>query len=310
MPDISTVHIDAPLTNFAVKLGVGEEFAQDKVFPVIPVQKLSDKYFIFSRNEELSDDFETITADRDKANEIDWSVTDATYSADVHRLRHFVEQRIIDNADSPIQPLQTATTTLVGKVKLGVEKRIQTLVTDTAVIANAVPGVKWDAAASVVIEKNIDDAKEIFAVACGHEPNIIVIPPTVAKVVKRDPTVRDLIKFTQNDLLVNGDLPPSIWNMEVVIPGSLKNTANTGQTANIGRVWNTDQVVLLWVDPNPGIETATAGYQFSPTVQSPRFAVQRYTEPGRRGQWVEVTLINDEKLVSAACAYILDDVLT
>lgn len=309
MATIETVHIDAPLTNFAVKLGVGGGLVADEIFPIVPVNKVSDKFFVFSRDEEMSDNIETKVSDRDLANEADWIVTESDYSAVQRRLRHFIGQTIIDNADSPIKPFQEATTMLVGRLRTGVEKRVQALIEDTGTIGNAVPSVKWDAAASVVIEKDVDTAKEIFAVACGHEPNIILIPPAVSKVVKRDSEVRELIKYTQNDLLINGDLPPSLWNMRVMIPGALNNTANLGQNASISRIWTNDKVELLWVDPSPGIQTAGAGYQFSPQAQQPRFAVQRYTEPGRRGQWVEVTLLNDEKLVSAACVFIIDDVL-
>ena len=309
MPQVSDVHIDTPLTNFAVKLGVGGGFAADDIFPLIPVKKDSDKFFIFSRDEELSDDFETIASDRDLANEIDWSVTDDTYSADSHRLRHFVSDKIMRNADSPIRPLQIATAVLVGKLRLGLEKRVETLVTDTSAITDVTPGTKWDATSGVDIEGDIDFGKETMAVACGMEPNIIVLPPDIAKVVKKDPTVRDLIKFTQNDLLVNGDLPPTIWNMKVIIPGSLQNSANAGQTPNIGRVWDSGHVGLYWVDPNPGIETASVGYQFSPS-STPRFQVSRYTEPGRRGQWVEVSLTNAEKITSVECAFLVSNALT
>ena len=298
MPDITAVHIDAPLTNFALLKGTGGGFIADDIFPIIKVIKISDKYFVFSRDEEISDDFVQEVDDNDFANEIDWSVTNETYSARTYRLRHFVKQGIVDNADTPIDPFKNATRTLLGKLGVGVENRIQAILTDPAQITNnASPSIKWDDT-SPVIEKDIDDAKEIFALASGFEPNMIIIPPAVSRVVKRDPSVRDLIKFTQNDLLVNGDLPPTIWNMKVLIPGALQNAANPGQSVVDARIWNTDDVQLLWVDPSPGIETASAGYQFSPTTQQPRFAVQRYVEPGRRGQWVEVTLINDEKRLS------------
>ena len=53
-PTQSQVHVDAILTNISVAyLQRAENFIADKVFPVVPVDKQSDKFFTYDKNDWL-----------------------------------------------------------------------------------------------------------------------------------------------------------------------------------------------------------------------------------------------------------------
>ena len=290
---------------------MGEGFAADAIFPVLPVLKESDSYHTYSRDA-IDDTVETVRADGDEANEIDWSTSSATYTAEEHSLKHLVTDRVVANADKPIVPKMRATELLIDKIRLGIEKRVRDLVQATGSITNATPTVKWDASSgTITIEKDIDTGKEAVALACGFEPNVMVVPPAVAKVMKRDSTIRDLIRYTQSDLLVNGDLPPTMFNLRVVIPGAQVNSANAGVTQSVARIWSSDKVVLAYVNPRPTQNTMAAGIQFR-VRQGGRldFVVTEYRVSGRKGQMVEVSVIQDEKRVCTDALYIINDVLT
>jgi len=309
MPQAKDMHIDVPLSNLAIQLGSGGGFVADIVFPVLSVQKESDKYYIFER-EEISDDVQTLRADGAEADEIEWSTTTDTYSAEEYALRHLVTRRSLENADSPLRPKQTATRKLLGKIRLGIEKRINALINNTTTFENASPSTKWDDT-SPTIEKDVDDGKLAFVKQCGHEPTHIIIPKDVSKVVKRDSTVRELVKYTQSNLLVNGDLPPTLWNMKVVIPGALQNEAAPGLTESIDFIWDDDNVILAYVDPNPALDVCSLGYQFRKAQEGKLdIVVTTYLVPNRKGEMVEVSVINDEEIVCTECGYILNNVLT
>ena len=56
-PSINQVHIDAILTNISVAyMQKSENFIADKVFPVVPVDKKSDKYFTYTKNDWFRDE--------------------------------------------------------------------------------------------------------------------------------------------------------------------------------------------------------------------------------------------------------------
>jgi len=52
MPDLSNVHIDAPLTNMTVsRIQKADAFIAPSVFPIVASPKRSDKYFVFDKGD-------------------------------------------------------------------------------------------------------------------------------------------------------------------------------------------------------------------------------------------------------------------
>ncbi len=317
MPDTrGEVCVDAPLTHFAVELGVGQGFAHTELAPVVQCDPANGgKYFIFDGREELDAQHSAEVDDKEFAHEDKWSGRTADYACKSYRRRHFLKRRVIAAAPSIVKLEQRTTRKLKHKNELGIDIRFKAAVEDEAVVTGiynvGVSSVCWDAASAVVIEKNIDHAKAAFEKACGMEPTHILLPKAVSRVVKRDSTVRGLVKYTQSDLLVNGDLPPTIFNMKTVIPGALNNTANQGQTASIDYIWSADDVYLFYVDPDPDTDTLTAAAQFREPLEGiADILVESYVEPGRKGKWVEVSLNTVLELVCPKAIYKLKNVLT
>jgi len=48
MPQLSSLHIDRGLTNLSVAY-TNEDYVADRVFPGLPVDKRSNKYFVYDR---------------------------------------------------------------------------------------------------------------------------------------------------------------------------------------------------------------------------------------------------------------------
>ena len=83
MPDISMVHVDQALTEVSVAYR-NSQYVADSIFPVVPVTKQSNKYFIYSK-----DNFRTLDDARRpgaRANEIEWALSTDTYYCEGARL--------------------------------------------------------------------------------------------------------------------------------------------------------------------------------------------------------------------------------
>jgi len=302
-----SVHVSAPLTNLAIKYKnlalVGE-----RVFPVIPVRKESDKYYVFGKEELILEN--ALRAAGAEAREIDWDVTSATYTAEAYALRHLVPDRIVANADVAIRPKMSTTNKLTKKLQIAAERRVQALAQDTAnATSSAVPSPKWNGT-SPTIEKDVDTAKDTVRKAAGVEPTSILIPYSTAQAVKRDATVRNLIRYTITgqggwELLRNGDLPPVLWNLEVIVAGSIYNSAREGATEVLADIW-TDTVTVFYKEPSPSLDALSFGYIF----RVGNFLVKTYRIEVREGEMIEVQHIQDEKVVASAAAYMLTDVLS
>lgn len=308
---ISEVAPDPVLTNLVIAKGTGGGFIQDDIFPPVPVNRDEGKYTVYKR-EEIKQDVETLRAIAAEANEVNFTLNYETYAADEHALVSKIGDRIMNNSPNPEALRRRRSLILNNRLRLGIETRIAALVNDDTVIANAVPAIKWDAA-NPTIEADIDAAKEAFVLASGFEANRIIFPPTVSKVVKRDPTIRELIKYTQNDLLVNGDLPPTVFNMKVLIPGALEDVSSPGAAENIARVWNLDNALLAYVDPSvEDTETLTAGIQLRPKTLAGgmNLIAKTWREQKVDAEWFQVQRMNTEKVVAKSALYIIKDVLT
>ncbi len=306
------IHIDQALTNFSLKYSNGALIA-DLIAPRIDVAKDSDLYFVYGRQ-----DFRAtadLRADKADTNFIDsWKIESTpSYQCAEHSLADLVSDRERRNADTPLSPDFDTTENLTNMLLLNREKRVADLLTATGAFAASGHIVtlsgdeQWNNAAfdsdskEDAIEVRIDTAKEAVRAAIGRDPNTIVIPAAVAKVVKRDPTVRDLIRYTDNTLLVNGDLPPTLWNMRVLVPGGVYDSAEEGQSFSGADVWG-KHVLVAYVAPNPRTpRTVTLSLSF----QSQPRQTAKWREDGRKSDAIEVSEIIAEKNVCEYCGYLI-----
>lgn len=307
MPKRADIHVDAPLTNLAIHYR-NLEFVAPLLLPALPVKNENDKYYVFSR-EELKE-VQAHRAIGAKSNEIDWDVTTASYTCEEYALSKLIADRMVSNADAPIRPRMTTTNKLMRMINLGYEKRAMQLITGGSITNNAVPSPKWDGT-NPTIEANVDTAKASVRLNAGVAPNTIAFNDEVKDVVKKDSTVRNLIRYTiqgsgGQELLVNGELPPVLWGLKVVIAAAAEDTAKQGQTASISRIWP-DDVLVAYIEAAPSLEALTLGYTFR-TING--IVVKTWREEARDGEMIEARTIQDEVLVATEAGYLIDNVLT
>jgi hypothetical protein len=302
------VHVNAPLTNFALQLR-NRAFVAEDVFPVLTVMKESDVYYTFSR-EELRD-VDTLRAVSARAKEVEWVPSTASYTAEEYALRHLLADRIVNNADAPVRPRMNTVSKLMKWIQLGQEKRVQAICQNGAnVVATVAVAPKWDGT-SPTIERDIDTAKDSVRNNAGVEPNAILLPENVKDVVKRDSTLRDLIRYVINlgagnrDLLMNGELPPVMFNLAIIIAGATEDTGKLGASSTIAKIWN-DAVPVFYREAAPSLEAVTWGMIMR--VQSP--IVKTYRDEHRAGEYIECSVIQAEELVTSNAANLLTDVLS
>ena len=303
----SDVHVDAPLTNFALQF-TNRAFVGEMVFPVLPVIKESDRYYTFSR-EELRE-LDSRRAAGAQAKEVDWIPATSTYNAEEFAMRHLLPDRIVANADAPVRPRINTTAKLMKWLMLGQEKRIQTICQDTANVQTTVAASpKWDGT-SPTIEKDIDTAKDNVRNNSGAEPNAILLAENVKDVVKRDTTLRDLIRYVINlgpgnqALLTSGELPPVMFNLAIIVAGAVEDTSKIGASASIAKIW-LDSVPVFYREQAPSLDGLTWGMIMR--VQTP--IITAYRDESRKGEWIEASLIEAEELVTSNCANLITDVL-
>ncbi len=317
MPDntLRSVHINQPLTSMSVGWHP-QGFIAEQVVAVVPVKKESDFYYVWNKGDAMRR-VDTRRADGTRANQVDFGYSRQAYLCEEYALETKVTDRQRDNADSILQLAMSKTRRAQDLLLLDQEVRVASLFTTVAnyagtntVNVGATATDQWNNAAfNGNIEKVLDDAREVVRRYSFNNmrSTIAIIPEAVAKIVKRDSKVRDLLKFTNSDLLVNGDLPPTMWNMKIVIPSAVETLTreiyNT-DTAVPTDVWGRD-IILTMKPTGPSIDTPAHAYIF----RRRDAMVEQWREEAINTDWYRIGYIQTEHIVSNVGGYLIQNVI-
>lgn len=272
MPTRQQIHIDRALTNISVAyMQDANNFIADKVFPIIPVQKQSDTYFIYDKEDFFRDE----AAERAKGTESaggDYDIDQAPpYFAKKWAFHMDVTEEDRVNADDPLKPNQDATEfvsqkLLLRRENLWAQKYFQAGIwgVETTGVASAPSAgqvLQWDQATADPI-KNITDENTAMAGRTGYKANTLVLSPYVMNALKNHPDVLDRIKYTQKGI-VTLDLLATLFEVEhVYVPWAVQNSAIKGKAANMDFIMG-KHALLMYVEKNPGLKKPSAGYTFA-----------------------------------------------
>lgn len=304
------LHIDAALSNISV-MYKNSGFVADLVLPRITVAKRSDKIKVYDKT--LFKAVSTYRRDKDASNVVDWGfATDGSYLCEKYAAKDYVSQDERDNADIPIRPDIDTTEIINSLLFLDREIRAKTLLTTytnytSGMYATLNAGQQWSAYDSIDSKPlvNIRDAKAAIYLATMIEPNVILIPYQVALTLADHPTIAAITKYTRDDLLTYGGLPPTLKGLKVIEAGAGYDTAQDPQTSVLAGVWS-DFVWIGYVDPNPGLKTICFGV--SPEWKG-RIA-RKWHDNDKNADAIEIEEQGiDEVIIAKDCGYLLIDVL-
>ena len=304
-PTEKDVHVDAVLSGVSIQYQ-NDEFIADKVLPVVPVKKESDKYYRYTRNWRLPQSKRAAGAE---ANEVEWNADTDTYTCEEYALKDFIPDRVRENADQPLDMDVDTAENVTMLVQLGREKRVADVVFSAANYGTqtyALTGAnRWDDYAGSDPIGDVRTAKAAVHLGSGKTPNVLVIGYLAYLKLLDHPDILERIKYTQKGI-VTADLLAAVFEVDSILVGkALYDSSQEGDTESLGYIWG-KSVALLYVESSPGIKKVSFGYQF----QSRGFRTEKYRVDGRKGDYVESGEIRDEKLVAASCGYLYTTVVS
>ena len=315
-PTSSQVHVDAILTNISVAyLQRAENFIADKVFPVVPVDKQSDKYFVYSKNDWLRDEARVRTDGTESVGS-GYNITTDTYYADVYAIHKDIGDQTRANADAPINVDREAAEFVTHRLLTRREIQFVNDFMTTGKWGNDVTGVaaspttgqtiRWSDYTNSDPIEDIEEGKASILSTTGFEANTLVLGYDVFRQLKNHPDLVDRIKYTSSQTITE-DMLARMFDIErVLVSKSVKATNAEGATAAYS--FTTGKTALLaHVAPSPGILTPSAGYTFSWTGVSQGMGLTIGTSSFRldslRATRVEAELAFDNKVVASDLGY-------
>lgn len=318
MPNVSDAYnANTHLTNF-VEGVVPKGLVYRDIVDVLSVRQKSGTYYEWNKSDQsrIGNTERAPGSDPNVFNvDIDRS---GTYTATKRTVAMALEEDLLDNTDVP-QLREALISRAKSHVEMDTEARVATAMTTTGNYASSnfttLSGTsQWNNASFTgSIENDFDTAKEaIRTYNFGADTDMemyAIIPQAVANVIKKDDKVRELIKYTQDDLLVNGDLPPTMWGLKVIIPRVTYTSSQKGaSSATVADVWGKDVVVGM----------KTGGSQINEPSFAKLFVHQKYQaldgfarswtdEAKDYTEFVEYVTYNDIKITSNVGGYLIND---
>lgn len=318
LPTAQQVHVDAALTNISVAfMQAPSQFVYDKVFPIVPVQKQSDRYFIFDRADTYRDSA-TVRAPATSAPRIGYRLSTEAYFCDEYALAQEIPDQVRANADASVDLERASTITLTQSMMIGAEQNWVSSFFRTGVWGTDVVGGTnfsyWDDYTTSDPLEDVTEAREKIKQTTGYDANRIVMGYKVYQRLKLHPLILERTKYTSADSITLAVLARYFEVDQIHVAGAVKTTSAEGAATATFDFIAGDDVLVMYVPPAAGIMTPAAGYTFTwagyTGLNNLGIAMRQFRVEDRKVDVMESSFCYDQKLVTAAFGYFLDNTLS
>jgi len=303
MPDKSKIHQDSALTGISVRYK-NETYLADIVSPHYPVKHLSNKYYIYSKDNFRLE--ESRRSSNGEAREVNWDMSTGTYTLERHSFKHLVGDDDKENADPGVDLEKDATEVLTDKILLRKEKSLIDLIHTNGNWANesslGAAGA-WSAnttASNPILV--VDSATTAIVKNSGKRANVAIMDLTTFKAAKNHTSILDLVKYTSADSITEAMLAKLFNIKNVYVSQAVENSAAEGLSDSQGFLM-TDVCWVGYLEKAPGLMKPSAFYTLFKGQK--KFEVKRWREEGRDGVFIEVNSYYQHKPIATDCGYLI-----
>ncbi len=264
-PDVRDVHIDAALTNFSIAyMQDAGNFIADQVFPIVPVQHKSDKYYVFAKDVFMRRGGR-VSPFGQEAPRGGFAISNDSYSTETWRWAFDLLPDIKANADAAINMDQVASNFVMNG--LLVEREIQwgTSFFNTGIWAtDQVAGtdfIAWDDPANSDPITDIANGRSTMAQSTGYMPNTLTVGFKVHEALKRHPLIVDRFKYTSSESITAQMIAKLLEVDRYLVAKSVQATNNEGQAITTQFILG-NHALLSYAAPAPSLMAHSAGYTF------------------------------------------------
>lgn len=266
------IHVDRYLTNFSVMfVQDSTNFVANRATSPVPVVKQTDLYVTYDRGYFWRDEAVPRPLGGRPA-QVGYKVGQGSYTCVEYALEHVVDDRQRQNADEPIRLDENATILLTQKNMIKQDRvwcqrffapgKWTTEYTGSTSTPGNNQFLNFNDPASTPIEV-IDAAKDDIMRATGFRPNVLVLGSAVKRVLRSHPDISDRIKYTQRGVADDAILASLFEVDQVVVARSVYNSAQEGASDAFEFIADEESMLLLYIDPNPTIDSPTAIAMFN-----------------------------------------------
>lgn len=261
-PTPSDAHVNTPLTNISVAYVQSSGFIAGSAFPVVPVEKQSDVYYLMDRDDFFRDEARPRAPGTESAGG-EFRLTTATYNAIVEAFHKDIDDQLRANADSVLSLDRAATEFVTQKLLIRRERRWMANFFTTGVWGTDItPATLWSAPTSTP-GADVEVGKMAIQSRTGYKPNKLILGARVMAALRRNPEIRDQFKYVSASS-IDADMLANFFGVDqVMVADAVFTAAITGQTGVNPDFMSGRNALLCYAPDVPSLMTPSAGYTFA-----------------------------------------------
>jgi hypothetical protein len=308
-PTYTDVHVDAALTNISVAyVQDAKNFIAAQVFPTLPVDHRSDKYFIYDKQAFRRSSSKKRAPGTESAGG-GFPLTTGSYAADIHAFHKDIDDPTRQNADAALNIERDATVFVTQQLLIEREVDWATKYMATSVWGTDKVGgtdfTVWSDGSSDP-EKDIDDGKNLILKSTGYLPNTFVVSYGVHQALKRHPLVQERYKYTSPNSITEDMLARFLEVERYLVAKASYDTSAEGAAASNAFIIG-DSALLVYSAPAPSLMQPSGGYTFAWSgftgMNSNGLRIKNFRMEHLESDRIEGQFAYDQKLVAADMGY-------
>lgn len=313
-PTPQDVHIDAALTDFSVAYFQDDmNFVWRQAFPIKPVTHMTNKFFIFNKNDFNRDDSVKARAPGEGAPRSGFTLSTDTYDATAWWTEVPLSDMVVKNSDPSIRLDEAATRLVTQRMQIRGERLFATKFFTSGIWATDVtPGNLWDDYASDP-QKDIDTGRTTILQQTGREPNKLIVGYKVHNALKRHPLIKDMYKYTSSKS-ITADMIAAAFELESYVIAKASYATNEEGAAGAYSFIAGNHALLVYADGSPSIMEPCAGAIFAWTeltaVNNAGIAVDSYYDQKTKEDVVRGQFAFDMKATGTDLGYFFASVVS
>jgi len=265
-PTTSQVHpVNVLLTEFGVQYRQNQQdYIFDKVFPVIPVSKPSNRYNIWTKGDWFRDEAQKRSGQAESAGS-GYTLSTDTYSCDVYAIHKDVDYQTRATADQIFDLDREAAEFVTDRMCLKQERIWASSFFGSSIWGTDVtPANLWSDYTASDPGKDVDTGLRTIKINTGKRANTLVLGFDTFLALRRHPAIESRFGLPLGSAAQIGEaqLATFFGVDRVLVCGTVVNTGTEGE-ANAFSFVQGKHALLCYVAPNPGPTVATAGVTFA-----------------------------------------------
>lgn len=255
-------NVDVPLTNISIAYQQSaDNFIADKVFPVVPVNKRSDKYYIYTKNDWMRDEAEKRPPSTESAGS-GYNISTDTYFAPTYAIHKDIDNKDMAEQIAPLDFLRDSTQWVTQMLMLRREIQwVADFFTTSIWQTDVTPGNLWSDFVLSDPITDIETGKETILQNTGFEPNVLVLGYQVWRQLKHHPDIVDRYKHVSGGSITT-EMVAALLEIDRVMVAKAVKATNVEKETAVQAFTAGKNALLAYSNPTPSLLQPSAGYVF------------------------------------------------